>query len=58
MQNKDINDKNDCTESLTRSEGHDGVLLIKKKTNVSFFPAEHSRKVVVICDVSKRSAYG
>jgi|GEM_PF-3175548 hypothetical protein len=48
MQDKDINDRNDSTESLNRSEGHDEVLLMKKKTNVSFFPVEHSRKVVVI----------
>ena len=38
MQNKDISDKTDCTESLNRSEGHDEVLLMKKKNNVSFFP--------------------
>ena len=48
MQDKDSNDRNDSTESLNLIEGHDEVLLMKKKTNVSFFPVEHSRKVVVI----------
>ena len=48
MHDKDINNKNDSTESLSRNQDNDELLHMKKISNVSFLPVKNSRKITII----------